>query len=123
MIVEFRKGMKANPGFVEIGSYWIFSPSVEQLKGDKHGHTTVVGLHRTLGHNTPQVMTRMTQNGVSTTQKGQEQYETFDSAHRGKRISRERYDYRTEGGELFSVVAPTLKECQQKRNEWLAKKK
>lgn len=40
MIVEFRKGMKANPGFVEIGSYWI----------DKHGHTTVVGLQRTLGH-------------------------------------------------------------------------
>lgn len=40
MIVEFSKGMKANPGFVEIGSYWI----------DKHGHTTVVGLQRTLGH-------------------------------------------------------------------------
>ena len=40
MIVEFRKGMKANPGFIEIGSYWI----------DKHGHTTVVGLQRTLGH-------------------------------------------------------------------------
>lgn len=40
MIVEFRKGMKANLGFVEIGSYWI----------DKHGHTTVVGLQRTLGH-------------------------------------------------------------------------
>lgn len=40
MIVEFRKGMKANPGFVEIGSYWI----------DKHGHTTVVGRQRTLGH-------------------------------------------------------------------------
>jgi len=40
MIVEFRKGMKANPGFIETGSYWI----------DKHGHTTVVGLQRTLGH-------------------------------------------------------------------------
>ena len=24
------------------------------------------------------------------------------------------YDYRTEYGELFSVVAPTLKECRQK---------
>ncbi|WP_290374668.1 DUF3873 family protein [Paramuribaculum intestinale] len=65
----------------------------------------------------------MTQNGISTTLRGQEQYETFYSAHRGKRISRVMYDYRTEDGELFSVVAPTLKECQQKRNEWLTKKK
>lgn len=32
--------MKANPGFVEIGSYWI----------DRHGFATVVGLQRTLGH-------------------------------------------------------------------------
>ena len=40
MIVEFRKGMKANPAFVEIGSYWI----------DKHGFATVVGIQRTLGH-------------------------------------------------------------------------
>ncbi|MBF0728611.1 DUF3873 domain-containing protein [Bacteroides acidifaciens] len=68
-------------------------------------------------------MTRMTQNGISTTQRGQEQYETFYSAHRGKRISRVMYDYRTEGGELFSVVAPTLKKCRQKRDEWLSKKK
>ncbi len=40
MIVEFRKGMKANPAFIEIGQYWI----------DRHGHTTVIGLQRTLGH-------------------------------------------------------------------------
>lgn len=40
MIAEFRKGMKANPGFTEVGQYWI----------DKYGHTTVVGLQRTLGH-------------------------------------------------------------------------
>ena len=40
MIVEFRKGMKANPAFIEIGQYFI----------DKYGHTTVVGLQRTLGH-------------------------------------------------------------------------
>ena len=39
MIVEFRKGMKANPGFVEIGQYWI----------DKHGFTTIIGLRRSLG--------------------------------------------------------------------------
>lgn len=40
MIVEMRKGMKANPAYLEIGSYWI----------DPNGKTTVVGLQRTLGH-------------------------------------------------------------------------
>lgn len=67
-------------------------------------------------------MTRMTHQGISTTQAGQEQYETFYSFHRGKKISRVMYDYRTQEGELFSVVAPTLKECRQKRDEWLAKR-
>lgn len=67
-------------------------------------------------------MTRMTQQGVSTTQAGQEQYETFYSAHRGRKVSRVMYDYRTQDGDLFSVVAPTLRECRQKRDEWLAKR-
>ena len=40
MIVEMRKGMKAKPAYLEIGSYWI----------DDKGNTTVVGLQRTLGH-------------------------------------------------------------------------
>ena len=40
MIVEMRKGMKAKPVFLEIGSYWI----------DCKGNATVVGLQRTLGH-------------------------------------------------------------------------
>ena len=40
MIVEMRKGMKAKPAYLEIGSYWI----------DPKGKTTVVGLQRTLGH-------------------------------------------------------------------------
>ena len=40
MIVEMRKGMKANPAYLEIGSYWI----------DSNGKITVVGLQRTLGH-------------------------------------------------------------------------
>lgn len=39
MMVEMRKGMKAKPAFLEIGSYWI----------DCKGNTTVVGLQRTLG--------------------------------------------------------------------------
>ena len=67
-------------------------------------------------------MTRMTQNGISTTQAGQEQYEIFYSAHRGRRITRVMYDYRTQDGDLFSVVAPTLRECRHKRDEWLAKR-
>ena len=40
MIVEMRKGMKAKPAFLEIGSYWI----------DGKGNATVVGIQRTLGH-------------------------------------------------------------------------
>ena len=67
-------------------------------------------------------MTRMTKQGVSTTQSGQEQYETFYSSHRGKKIIRVMYDFRTQEGELFSVVASTLKECRHKRDEWLVKR-
>ncbi|MCM1223733.1 MAG: DUF3873 domain-containing protein [Lachnospiraceae bacterium] len=66
---------------------------------------------------------KMTANGVSTTTApGTEQYETFYSAHSGKHISRVMYDYRHTDGELFSCVAPTLKECRQRRDEWLKKK-
>lgn len=67
--------------------------------------------------------TKLTANGVSTTTTpGTEQYETFYSAHRGKRVSRVMYDYRHTDGELYSCVAPTLKECRQRRDEWLNKK-
>lgn len=64
----------------------------------------------------------MTRNGISTTQAGQEQYETFYSAHKGRMVSRVMYDYRTQDGDLFSVVATTLRECCLKRDEWLAKR-
>lgn len=40
MMVEMRKGMKASPAYLEVGSYWI----------DPKGHATVIGLQRTLGH-------------------------------------------------------------------------
>ncbi|MFG6426101.1 MAG: DUF3873 domain-containing protein [Muribaculaceae bacterium] len=63
----------------------------------------------------------MTRNGVSTTAKG-EQYETFYSAHRGKKVSRVMYDYRDTDNKLFSCVAPTLAECRRKRDEWLKAK-
>lgn len=66
-------------------------------------------------------MTRMTRNGISTTKAGQEQYETFYSSRRGYKVTRVMYDYRTQDGDLFSVVAPTLRECRHKCDEWLAK--
>lgn len=66
----------------------------------------------------------MTANGVSTTTTpGTEQYETFYSAHRGKKTCRVMYDYRHTDGELYSCVAPTLNECRQRRDVWLNKKK
>lgn len=40
MIVEMRKGLKANPAYLEIGQYFI----------DPKGNKTVVGLQRTLGY-------------------------------------------------------------------------
>lgn len=66
--------------------------------------------------------TRMTVNGVSTTQKGQEQYEAFTESTRPKRKAVQ-YDYRSaETGELFTIVQPTLEQCRAKRDEWLKKK-
>lgn len=68
--------------------------------------------------------TKMTANGVSTaTTPGAEQYETFYSSHRGNKVSRVMYDYRHTDGELFSCVDSTLKECRQRRDEWLNKKR
>ncbi len=66
--------------------------------------------------------TRMTENGVSTTPKGQEQYETFVISTRPKRMAVQ-YDYRSaETGELFTIVRQTLEQCRAKRDEWLREK-
>ncbi len=66
--------------------------------------------------------TKMTRLGVSTTVNG-EQYEKFYSSHRGKKVVRIMYDWRDpDTNELFSCVALTLKECRQRRDEWLNKK-
>lgn len=66
--------------------------------------------------------TKMTVNGVSTTTTtGSEQYDVFYFGFRPRR-KRYQYDYRHTDGELFSCVAPTLKECRQRRDEWLNKK-
>jgi hypothetical protein len=60
-------------------------------------------------------------NGCSVCEQGQENYTTFRSSHRLKQTFYQ-YDYRHTDGELFSTVAPTLKECRTRRNEWIAKK-
>ena len=68
--------------------------------------------------------TRMTANGVSTTTTpGTEQYEVFYTGFRTRRKKHYQYDYRHTDGELFSCVAPTLKECRQRRDQWVNKKK
>ena len=64
--------------------------------------------------------TRMTANGISTTTTpGTEQYEVFYTGYRPRR-KHYQYDYRHTDGELFSCVAGTLKECRQRRDEWLS---
>ena len=56
--------------------------------------------------------TKMTANGVSTTTTpSTEQYEIFYNARRPRR-KHYMYDYRHTDGDLFSCVAPTLKECR-----------
>ncbi len=68
--------------------------------------------------------TKMTAFGVSTTATlGTEQYEVFYTGYRSRRKKHYQYDYRHTDGELYSCVAPTLKECRQRRDEWLNKKK
>ncbi len=73
---------------------------------DTEYHDRIINL---VNINAKLIRKRMTANRVSTTSApSTEQYETFYSAHRGKRISRVMYDYRDTDNELFSCVAPTL---------------
>lgn len=67
--------------------------------------------------------TKLTANGVSTTTTpGTEQYEVFYTGYRTRRKKHYQYDYRHTNGELYSCVASTLKECTQRRDEWLSKR-
>lgn len=65
-------------------------------------------------------MTKLTENGVSTTTAtGQERYETF-TRKIGRKVKRYiQYDYRHTDGKLFSCVKPTLEVCRTARDEWL----
>lgn len=68
-------------------------------------------------------MTKMTMNGVTTTNTpGQEQFEEFTRKVGRKRKKCVSYDYRHTDGELFSCVKSTLELCRAARDEWLAKK-
>lgn len=62
---------------------------------------------------------KMIVSGVSVCATGQENYERFE-ARRGKWFYQ--YDYRHTDGELFSIVLPTLDECRERKNEWVADK-
>ena len=46
--------------------------------------------------------------GCSVCQPGKENYTTYNTRLRGKRVRMYQYDYRTESGELFACCAPTL---------------
>ena len=52
---------------------------------------------------------------------GTERYDSFFLGIGRKRRKLVQYDYRSENGELFSTVAPTLEECRRRRDEWLKK--
>ena len=68
-------------------------------------------------------MTKMTQNGVSTTKNpGQEQYETFTRKVGRQSKKYYAYDFRDHDGELFSCVKPTLDACRAARDAWADKK-
>ena len=68
-------------------------------------------------------MTKITVNGVTTTNTPeQEQYEFFTDRIGGKTKRYCQYDYRHTDGKLFSCVKPSLDACRQARDEWVADK-
>lgn len=57
--------------------------------------------------------------GCSVCQPGKENYCTYTTKLRGKRVRMYQYDYCTENGELFSCCAPTLEVCRERLDKWL----
>ena len=62
-------------------------------------------------------MSKMTQNVISTTADGEEQYEECTIG----KTPYVQYDYRTPDGKLFSRVKKTLDACRIARDKWLKK--
>ena len=58
-------------------------------------------------------------NGCSVCQPGKENYTTYNTRLKGKRVRMYQYNYRTESGELFACCAPTLEACRERRDKWL----
>lgn len=61
-------------------------------------------------------------NGCSVCQPGSENYCTYTTRLRGKKVKMYQYDYKTDSGELFTCCAPTLEKCREKRDAWLKSK-
>lgn len=65
--------------------------------------------------------TKMTKNGITTTNaSGQEQYETFTTGRGRNRKTLVQYDYRHTNGVLFSCIKKTLGMCRAARDAWIA---
>ena len=62
-------------------------------------------------------MNSINKNGCSVCQPGKENYSI---KLKGKVRRMYQYDYRTESGDLFATVAPTLKACREERDIWLS---
>ena len=58
-------------------------------------------------------MNSINENGCSVCQPGKENYTTYNTRLRGKRVRMYQYDYRTESGELFACCAPTLERVEK----------
>ena len=65
------------------------------------------------------IMNSINKDGCSVCQPGKENYCTYSTKLNRKRVRMYQYDYRTESGDLFATVAPTLVECREKRDTWL----
>ena len=60
-------------------------------------------------------MNSIKKNGCSVCQSGKENYTTYNTKLRGKRVKMYQYDYRAESGELFSCCASTLRGVQREK--------
>lgn len=67
-------------------------------------------------------MATMTINGCSTCiTLGTENYNRYSYGFGRRKKTAYQYDYRHTDGELFSTCAPTLEQCRERRDNWLAK--
>ena len=65
-------------------------------------------------------MNSINKNGCSVCAPGKENYCTYNTKLKGKKVRMYQYDDRAESGDLFATVAPTLKACREERDIWLS---